>query len=388
MSSSRSSFDPEGCPLCGTGDAELLFESRLGMSVRSDWTPLPARARVFRCVACDLIFKPTSLVDRFSDYESYSVWGDSAARDKIEYGVARMATRSGILRSYLTERGLLGAGTAVLDYGCNRGAFLALLPEGPHAGFDVTERYRPMVEKLGLRFFGPADPLPAGAFDVVSLIHVLEHLAVPTRQLSAPAGALKEGGALLVQVPDLAAQPTDVYIMDHRSHFNAATLRRALEAFGFGSGEITSLIGGELTALFRGRGPSIIATGERRSMGEREEDAFDRVRRVLSSGEEALLGLREAGERCVIFGAGLWGTLVGAFLGERVEAFWDDDPSLHGTRLLGIPVAAVPASSDGRTVVVAVPPTAAGRVARRCRAGAFRTVVPFDLDAPANRRSD
>jgi prephenate dehydrogenase len=102
---------------------------------------------------------------------------------------------------------------------------------------------------------------------------------------------------------------------------------------------------------------------------------------VLRRGEARLRDIRSQDRDCVVFGAGLIGTIVASVLGSRVTRVVDDDASRHGQRLLGlevVPLADVPAKSA--LMVVAVPPTAAARVADRCRALGHDVLAPFTLE--------
>src|SRR5258708_6931009 len=135
----------------------MCFQSQMNWGVRSDWTPLPVSTQVIRCCTCNHLFKSGVLSRSCSDYQDYHVMDDSPARDKIDFNSARPASRSGIVIEHLKQLGILHEGTTVLDYGCNRGAFVALLGQGDHGGYDVSEHYRPIIEKLGYSYFTPSE---------------------------------------------------------------------------------------------------------------------------------------------------------------------------------------------------------------------------------------
>jgi hypothetical protein len=363
------------CPLC-QGSARVLFRSRLHVALRSDWAPLPTSAEVWCCQACGHVFKEPHEVTRWSDYVSYTAFDNCADADKVSFDAGAPVTRSRLLVDYLVQTGVWQGGR-VLDFGCNRGAFLKLLPPGPHAGFEVSDAYRPLIEAHGHAFHTPSDPPPRASFEVATLLHVCEHLELPG-QLEPALQALAPKGHLMIQVPDLQTQPTDVYVMDHRHHFTANALVRALALSGCAAvAGPETLIQGELTAIFRrgtgGKGPTPSAS----SSG---------VREYLERGEAMVEAARGEGRPHVVFGAGLLGSLVSRALGEAAIAFSDDNRAVLGRSLLGLPIRPLE-SLDAREVIVilAVPPAAAGRVSERARAAGFEVRVPFPAATPEAR---
>jgi SAM-dependent methyltransferase len=89
---------------------------------------------------------------------------------------------------------------------------------------------------------------PRGPFDAITLIDVLEHIPDPRRALARAAAWLGPGGAIVVKVPNGAAQhlkeslraivrpgyrPTLADNLVHINHFTPASLRLALERSGF-----------------------------------------------------------------------------------------------------------------------------------------------------------
>jgi hypothetical protein len=363
------------CPLC-QGFARVLFRSSLHVALRSDWAPLPTSAEVWCCEACGHVFKEPDAVTRWSDYDSYTAFENCADADKVSFDTGAPVTRSRMLVDYLVQMGVWQGGR-VLDFGCNRGAFLKLLPRGPHAGFEVSDAYRSLIEGHGHAFHTPRDPPPRGSFEVATLLHVVEHLELP-RQLEPALQALAPEGHLMVQVPDLQTQPTDVYVMDHRHHFSPSALVRALALSGCAAvAGPETLIQGELTAVFR-RGAGCKSPTSRAS--------WSWLREYLERGEAMVDAARGGGRPHVVFGAGLLGSLVARALGDGAIAFSDDNRPLLGRSLLGLPIRPLE-SLDPRQVIVilAVPPAAAGRVSERVRAQGFDVRIPFPAANPEGR---
>jgi hypothetical protein len=358
----------EACPLCRSPATEPFFASTLGWRVRSDWSPQAGNVSIFRCGQCGHMFKDAATVRANSEYEAYDVFSTRADRDKVEFGEHATMTRSEAIAAYLSRHNAID-GSAVLDFGCHRGALLALLGAG-HAGYDVSERYRPIIEGLGDAFYTPLRPPPQRAFGVLTLVHVLEHLVDIAVDLGPGLEALTPGGAIFVQVPNAITQPTDLYVADHRHHFTAETLNLALGQLGWRAvAGPESVVAGELSALYRRGAPdSSSAAGESTS---------DPLLERLRAGESTLQRCAADPGTCAVYGAGLLGSLMASVLGPKVEAFIDDNSALQGQTLLGRKVVALDALAPGLPVVVAVPPSVAARVSARARAAGHEVHCPF-----------
>jgi len=135
----------------------------------------------------------------------------------------------------------------VLDVGCGRGLMLAeLAARGWQAvGVEATEAASEHARKvLGLEVkVGDLVEcrLPARAFDVVTLFHVLEHLTDPDATLEEVRRLVAPDGRLLVEVPNLGSLQADLggggwFHLDaprHLHHFDRPALLAALGRAGF-----------------------------------------------------------------------------------------------------------------------------------------------------------
>ena len=141
---------------------------------------------------------------------------------------------------------------ALLDAGCNIGVFMNA---ARREGFEVTgveingscaaygrERFGLDIRALSLQ----AAAFPDGAFDVVTLFDVLEHVPDPRGFLTEVNRVLKNGGLLLAQSPNLDSFMARLMKEnwswltppDHLYHFTPGSLKRILEEQGFGVREL------------------------------------------------------------------------------------------------------------------------------------------------------
>jgi SAM-dependent methyltransferase len=137
-----------------------------------------------------------------------------------------------------------------LDIGCGQGAMLAeFRTRYPNASCNGVEPSVDAAEfcfsRHGFRVNTAAcDSLSAGdlpgSFDVITLIHVLEHVLSPVDVLARAVQRLSDDGFIYVEVPDLLSDRwsgKDFFHIAHVSYFNELALRNlflrcGLEIFG------------------------------------------------------------------------------------------------------------------------------------------------------------
>ena len=156
-------------------------------------------------------------------------------------------------RRYRLARSLLGDRASVFDIGCGSGFFLAFLREKGWnvAGIDSAAEHVGYAQKdLGLTDVvagqWPEYDTGGATYDLVSLIHVLEHLPDPVEGMRKAAELLKPGGYVLVETPNVNAFARYVFggrcnlfdaprhlCLFSRSAFNACAAAAGLETISF-----------------------------------------------------------------------------------------------------------------------------------------------------------
>jgi len=126
----------------------------------------------------------------------------------------------------------------ILDVGASSGMLLEAFRQafgGRTTGVEPGDAYRALAQAQSLEMHPSLDALAAagtGPYDLVSLIHVLEHLPDPVGTLvMIREELLAKGGCLLVEVPNFYAH--DSYELAHLACFTPHTLQEILKMAGF-----------------------------------------------------------------------------------------------------------------------------------------------------------
>jgi SAM-dependent methyltransferase len=357
------------CRLCGEPALARVDGFEQLKTVTSDCRPCGHAATLACCGACGGVQKIAdqawreAVADIYAAYEPYHQAGGSEQRVFDASGGS--VARSERYLSFVLAVANLPASGAHLDVGCGNGGLLAtmhrLRPGWELYGHELGEAQRENVCKVpGVAGFCYGELAAIQQrFDLVSMVHVLEHIEEPGQFLGQARGLLPPGGALAVEVPDWTQNPFDLLIFDHCTHFTPVTLRGLTARSGLAGTVRADQVPKEISAVLRpGREPE----------GECDPDPVaESLRHTVSW----LLSVRKQALDAACRGAiGIFGTAIGATwlageLGEGVSFFVDENPAMQGRTFMGRPVHApkdIPAQSR---VAVPLAPVVAGAVESR-----------------------
>jgi hypothetical protein len=198
-----------------------------------------------------------------------------------------------------------------------------------------------------------------GQFQVVTLIHSLEHIADPATFLTGLWDKLSANGLLVVQVPDCWQNPFMFMVADHATHFFESTLRELVASAGY---EIVvsadNWIAKELTLVARKRDQGL---SNRANAGENNTVAVQRrVEWVVTLGQQSRL-------LAVTKTLGILGTSIAAtWLQEELQGeaafFVDEDPGRVGQTFMERPILHPGQVTAGSQVMIALPTPMAEQV--------------------------
>jgi len=137
-------------------------------------------------------------------------------------------------------------GSRILDIGCATGEFLSYMKS---KGWDTLgiepdgSARKQAIEVNGLKVLDEPylEQLPDASFDVITLWHVLEHVADLSGRMKSLKRLLAPGGILVIAVPNSDSHDAKFYnnfwagydVPRHLSHFSPSSMNRLLVTFGF-----------------------------------------------------------------------------------------------------------------------------------------------------------
>jgi SAM-dependent methyltransferase len=150
--------------------------------------------------------------------------------------------RRDILADYLTREGQLPAQARILEIGCGTGHNLPMLAKfGRVEAIEIDPAAREIASQRLGQPVGSA-PLPAltgverGAYDLIAVLDVVEHIEDDVAALKAMAECLKPGGKILITVPAhqwmWSAHDT---VNHHHRRYSKGSLEKAIAAAGLKS---------------------------------------------------------------------------------------------------------------------------------------------------------
>ncbi len=403
------------CHLCGAAGLQEFPAFREFRRITSDCRPWPAGGRLCVCDGCGSVQK---IVDDEWNcevaelYAGYAIYNQAAGAEQAVFDQATgaAASRSTRLLAALGKAIELPRTGRMLDVGCGNGAMLRAfshaMPGWSLAGTELDGRYRDTVHSIrGVQSLDTCQPWEVpGDFDVITMIHVLEHIPRPKEYLKRLAAKLRPGGLLVVELPHHVANPFELLIADHCTHFAAQTAAALLHRAGFDVVHAADdWVPKELTLVARplwsaaacrrfsngepvrdDARPSVDQPAGESSLesGDKSPHSKDVLARLEWLGEVSAAARSLAAERELgIFGTSIAGTWLFAELDGDAAFFVDEDPNRAGTRWHGRPVIHPRDIPVGSCVVLPLPPALAQSIARRIGRPDVRFCLPPRMDA-------
>jgi SAM-dependent methyltransferase len=217
-------------PRCLTGD----YKTTVG-HVQNVW-----------CTACGLSWNSKMLDDQelAAFYRGYTKKVGDSQEDDLLFGptAAEVETLTQSQARFVFRHLRSRPSGRLLDIGSGKGSFLrecrSMMPDWHYAGIEPSREEAAMARASGLDIregmFGEID-LEREAFDLISIMHVLEHVSEPAATLAAIHDTLTVGGLLFVEVPNVLDLNMfyDLLLFEHLYHFAPETLMWQLARTGF-----------------------------------------------------------------------------------------------------------------------------------------------------------
>jgi len=217
------------CPLCNL-EGSSLFDQR-------EFRGFQVTNRL--CANCGFVYQSprmteSELIDFYqSQYRQIYQGIEGPDQKEIAIQEARALGIINLLRDCGVEQV-----KRFLDIGASTGMLINKIKneyQCDASGIEPGRAYREYARSHGIDVFASLDDLPdAGEkkFDLVSLIHVLEHIPDPVKYLEkVRSDYLVDQGRILIEVPNIYAH--DCFEIAHLTSFSRHTLNEVLKSAGF-----------------------------------------------------------------------------------------------------------------------------------------------------------
>ena len=363
------------CHICRAQELELLSEGNDFFSVTSDCKPWLAKSGIGICRSCGGIQKVIDFdweLELKKIYQTYEIYVQSDGIEQQvfqEDSVESPRSRSVCVCEFVQENINISKMGRLLDIGCGNGAWLRtfnkIAPQWLLNGVEIYDKYRPVVESISkntVMYTCLPEDVP-GLFNIISMIHVLEHVVNPKKFLLNIRNKLYDNGLIIIEIPDIHQNPFDFLIIDHCTHFNIETLKSLIEETGFEIIDITSKkVPKELTLIAKKTSLKTRKTSAAHILHEIEytKNALSWLNATLKKAQN----IAKKGK------FGLFGTSIAANwlfgnLKDVVQFFVDEDPYRIGKTNMGLPIYHPHEVPKRSSVFIALPSGLAENIKKR-----------------------
>lgn len=222
----------KSCPVCNSssiatkshqviGNPEVTHELVPGVNVNAFLV-----TRYSTCQNCNLIFQNPRLSD--TQLDTYYKTGYyrqtlNLSAQELDTDEANRAKKDAeIIKQQIDNF------NSHLDIGCSRGFLLEAVGASVKVGVEPNNDY---VTTKGIVVYSEINQVPKQPFDLVTAIHVLEHVPSPLDYLKTMTKFVKKNGYLIIEVPTWKS-PGGPLRFAHLSHFEPDVLRLMCKEIG------------------------------------------------------------------------------------------------------------------------------------------------------------
>jgi len=375
------------CHVCQTENILSIEEFASLAQVTSDCRPWKRGGKLGICRSCGFVQKIADdafIRDCEEIYRTYAVYYQADGQEQKVFEQSRGLSqfRSESILTQLLKQNTIPASGALLDIGCGNGNLLRffskLYPSWILSGLEFDEKNRAPIEKIeNVRAFYSCDLVDiSGQFDMISMIHCLEHIVDPGHFLRKVKGKMTSQGLLLIEVPTYTLNPFDLVIADHCTHLDMNNIKNLLEQYGF---EIvltsTHIVPKEMTILARKN----VASKTMLSVSETAlEDSRQGLLSVIAWLKENIACASRIArhDELGIFGTSIAGAWLYNEIPDQIAFFVDEDQDRINKLFLGRPVYHPKNLPDKGAVYIPLPYVVASVIAERLKIYGDRFFIP------------
>jgi 2-polyprenyl-3-methyl-5-hydroxy-6-metoxy-1,4-benzoquinol methylase len=229
------------CPVCYSEKIEEVFSAK-------DYTVSNEMFTIVKCTACTHMF--TQHVASQNDIGKYYQSENYISHSDTQEGIVNKLYHAVRKRTLIGKKNLLQNETGkqqgkILDIGCGTGAFLNTmkLAGWESAGLepdDIARKKALELYNLSPRPSHEIFDLPHGAYDAITMWHVLEHVHQLQEYIAQLKNMLTTNGRIFIAVPNYTSYDAQYYgahwaaydVPRHLYHFSPASMKNLVEQHG------------------------------------------------------------------------------------------------------------------------------------------------------------
>lgn len=370
------------CHYCGSSRVVEIADFSGLNRVTSDCKPWRAGGRLGWCQDCGY---PQTIIDDawraevHLIYDNFAVYHQSNGQEQSVFDPAtgQPSLRSDYLLQRLSSEFDLDSVGHLLDVGAGNGNFLRAFHRiRPNWSLSASEwddkclADLKQIPRFTQLYTGEFENI-GDTFNLLSLIHSLEHFPQPFKALRALRGLIKPDGLIFIQVPDCAINPFVLLVADHCSHFTLSSLRILVEVAGFEVIKVSNqLAPKEISLLARPKTQQV-----RLNLPQEQSQWLihhvNWLNLIVHQAKQAS-ACRPFG----IFGTSVAATWLWSELPSQVKFFVDEDPSRLGRMHCGLPILTPAQVDKDAAVYLSLAPNVAEAVQRRLSSQIPHIVMP------------
>lgn len=331
------------CPICGSKSLTALYPEYTGRCVTSQFAFIDGISlNNVCCDSCGFIFNATGMRAHTRDLYTPSMWKPKP--QVMSFGEKVQSQQERALDIFMSLYSFASSGN-ILDFGAGKGDFLQCFARHfpqwqtyaiePGAGFDTLKQRLPECTSYNVPFYEVQLPRK---MDVIVVMSVLEHVENPLLGLRWIADNLEDDGVALLQHPNFAMLPGDLFCVDHISKLTVPFFKTLCARAGLKvKGENTGGVMFSLVCKKENVAPAPFNAAEQLGIAREAEktakNTVDCVRNALDSAASN-------NGAAAIFGTSPIGYMAPQLLGRKneVACFIDENVNVQGTNQDGIPV--------------------------------------------------
>jgi SAM-dependent methyltransferase len=358
--------------------------------ITSDCRPFTLGGKLAVCNCCSLVQKLpstewlTEINDIYHEYSAYSVAGGEEQL-VLDSTAGILLKRSEVILKRLKQKIDFPKNTDLLDVGCGHGVTLReiarMFPDWALYGYELGSGKLDqlcLIDGFSNLYTGKISEINK-LFDLITMIHSLEHFINPLETLKQLGKLLRPDGILFIEVCNTGENPFDLVIADHLTHFTPESLSVVLNIAGFKILECsTDWVKKEISVIaIQNNSTSFFDVSKLNSRNN-----FFEINYSVQWLNKIITEVKIHAATAKIFG--LFGTSIAAtwlatILKDSVHFFVDEDPHRIGKNYMGLPVIH-PADVDvDATVFLGVAPVLSKLIMNRLGHLPFRLVTPTEL---------